>query len=267
MINKKTKSFGVVLLSILMIFSLVIFTACEPLDPADPPSNPPSTNQPAETDTNADAKTILNKAKILLNQTPVPTTATVEVGTSAMTEYKGIDGWELNSVDLTEQSQQQTAYNAAGLSKNAELFSYLLNEELVSVNENYVPIKDLDSNSDYRFKIELQNNKMILKLISYHSENLSSVMRILLTFDDEFEIQNCVLETFHHANSNSLNDCMVFYLANSSSYRVDKTCADGQENTLPVSINGALQSMKAELTKPVKQIEPIEININEILNS
>lgn len=262
MINKKTKSFGVVLLSVLILFSFILFTACQPLDPVNPPVNPPETN----TYTNADAKTILNKAKILLNQQPTPTTATVEVGTSAMTEYKGIDEWILNSVDLTEQSQQQTAYNAAGLSQTVKLFSYLLNEELISINENYIPIKNVDDNYNYCMKIELQNNKMIFKEIGY-LEGSSYVLRCLLTFNDEFEIQNVVSESFHFSNSDSLSEGMVIYFANASSYKVEKTCEDGQENTLPVSINGVLQSVKAELTKPVKQIEAVNISISEIWNS
>ena len=169
MINKKTKSFGVVLLSILMIFSLVIFTACEPLDPANPPSNPPSTNQPANIYTKENAITVLTNASTLMKQS-APQTSPIEIGVEPMTEYKGIDGWEVNSVNFVHKGGGYSDRNS--IARHCDMFKEILEENLININEDY---RAFNAQNSYEFqkrskvylKIKFEDNKMVLFIRMY----------------------------------------------------------------------------------------------------
>ena len=252
MINKKTKSVGIVLLSILMLFSFMLFTACQPLDPADPPSNPPKVY------TNADVKTILNKANIILKQTPAPITASVDVKTTGMTEYNGIDSWILNSVDFQENkadAQNEALHTAMPYVK---IFSHLLNNDLIDINENYIPTKDISSDNMARIKIQISNNKLELYSCDSNGEAVS-ILGFLITFNDDLDVQNMVIQMAQSGNYKVV-DCK--YWANSSYYECLHFYTT--ENEMSALHKEVYEEMLLEFNKPVQQIETIELNFAEI---
>ena len=261
MINKKTKSFGVVLLSILMIFSLVIFTACEPLDPADPPSNPP-----ANIYTKENAITVLTNASTLMKQS-APQTSPIEIGVEPMTEYKGIDGWKVNSVDFVHKGGGYSDRNS--IARHCDMFKEILDENLININEDY---RAFDARNSIEFdrqqyvylKSKFEDNKMVLFIRMYkngYGSSVSSsivpvVTRYLITFNNELEVKNVVKEekSFIRDTYHESWGLDVFYYANSTCYWT----ATSFETTDDITEVGAIyaqlfNSLNAELLANVKQ--------------
>ena len=56
----------------------------------------------------------------------------------------------------------------------------------------------------------------------------------------------------------------LWYLANAKSYLFSGGCEIGQENTLSSLQKGMLENLQSETSKPIKQIEPIIVDSNEL---
>lgn len=263
MINKKSKAVSVILLAVLMMFSLVLFTACgssELENKVKDLENQIETlqnqqnqivqqNQIAEQNEKAlNLLTILSYGE---NGFKNSTYTVPNYGSTGMTEYKGIKQWTLNNVDFVEESSSRS-YNFSIMT----LSLALLQNGQINVNENY---QECYMNNDYgylswdnmkmRVKIELSSNEMVVYTTTqYYKNSIQTLYGVGKTYVKfvETTIINVVCEYYESQQSNPFN---VEYFSGGKIYSAFSKLNQNQSGTLATGLKSSLDS---ELTKETK---------------
>ena len=278
-----SKTLSICLLTVLMLFCTIFFTACDNLTSSSQIEklekqvqglqNEKSELRNQIQDLQKELNQYKEKEKALSNNTAISVLLNVqnfaknpnnystqdkEIGSTGMSSYAGIKNWQVNTVDFARLDGSEGNLTSPTLLEEAvSVVLASLNKGFININEDYQKFyyvsEDQNDRSDAQIKIEMTEGEMVIygigKLFNKTELWLTQGYRIYVTFTDSYIIQNLVYEGYD--SSSSRDNLYVAYYFSNWCY----TCEMDGTTTLG---KGFMQSIKDEWTKPVKSSDPID---------